>query len=171
MKSHGLANMKIFSDLAPEDLAAIEKICEEVFYCYDTELAYDGAEAKYVYLLKLGKTELIARNPKTCQKVVIAAKQPGETMGFSSLIEPYQMNFIIRCLEDCTMYRIPRARLLQELKRRPELFETVRHRIAKLVFPNVQKALDRLQQEDVQESWYPQEGDMGYSGPEDGEIV
>jgi CRP-like cAMP-binding protein len=171
MKPHGLADTKIFQGLAPEDLAAIEKICEEVFYCYDTELAYDGVESKYVYLVKEGKTELVAKHPKTGQKVVIATKGPGDTMGFSSLIQPYQMTFIIRCLDDCRLYRIPRARLLQELKRRPELFETLRHRFAKLVFPSLEKALDRLKQEEAEGSWYPHEGDMGSSGPEEGEVV
>lgn len=171
MTPHGLAQMKIFQDLPQEDLAAIERISEEVFYCYDTELAYDGAEAKYVYLLREGNTELVAKHPKTGQKVVIATKQPGETMGFSSLIEPYQMNFTIRCLQDCRLYRISRARLLQELKRRPELSKTLRHRLAKHVFPSLEKALDRLQQEQVEESWYPHEGDIGFSGPEEGEIL
>jgi CRP-like cAMP-binding protein len=81
------------------------------------------------------------------------------------------MDFTIRCLEDCHLYRIPRARLLQEFKRNPKLFEKVRHRIAKHVFPNLQKALEKLQDKGDQESWYPQEEDLGSSGPKEGEIL
>ncbi len=92
-------------------------------------------------------------------------------MGFSSLIQPYQLNFIIRCLENCEMYRIPRARLMQEQRRNPALYEKLRHRIAKHVFPNLQKALDKLQEEEGQESWYPQEEDLEPSGTKEGDIL
>jgi len=163
--------MKIFEDIPADEIDPIRRLCEEVTYPYDTELAFDGEEAKFVFLLRKGKTELIARHPKTSKKVVIARKKPGETMGFSSLIQPYQLNFIIRCLETCEMYRIPRARLMQEQRRNPDLYEKLRHRIAKHVFPNLQKALDKLQDESGQESWYPQEEDLDSPGPGGGEIL
>jgi CRP-like cAMP-binding protein len=171
MKPFGLQQMKILEGMSADELAPIQRFCEEVFYPYDTVLAFDGEEAKYVFLLRKGKTELVARHPKSGQKVVIAQKVPGETMGFSSLIQPYQLDFTIRCLEDCHLYRIPRARLLQEFRRNPKLFEKVRHRIAKHVFPNLEKALEKLQAPEEQESWYPQEEDLGPSGPKEGEIL
>jgi CRP-like cAMP-binding protein len=171
MKPFGLPQMKILEEMTPDEIAPIQRFCEEVFYPFDTVLAFDGEEAKYVFLLRQGRTELVARHPKTGEKVIIAQKQPGETMGFSSLVQPYQMDFTIRCLEDCHLYRIPRARLLQEFKRNPKLFEKVRHRIAKHVFPNLQKALEKLEDKEDQESWYPQEEDLGSSGPKDGEIL
>jgi len=171
MKPFGLQHMKILEGMSADELAPIQRFCEEVFYPYDTVLAFDGDEAKYVFLLRKGKTELVARHPKSGQKVVIAQKVPGETMGFSSLIQPYQLDFTIRCLEDCHLYRIPRARLLQEFRRNPKLFEKVRHRIAKHVFPNLEKALEKLQAPEDQESWYPQEEDLGPSGPKEGEIL
>jgi signal-transduction protein with cAMP-binding, CBS, and nucleotidyltransferase domain len=167
----GLHQMKIFEGIPSNELDPIRKLCEEVVYPYDTELAFDGDDSKFVFLLRKGKTELIARHPETSKKVVIARKEPGETMGFSSLIQPYQLNFIIHCLETCEMYRIPRARLLQEQRRNPTLYEKLRHRIAKHVFPNLQKALDKLQEESSQESWYPQEEDLDSPGPKDGEIL
>jgi CRP-like cAMP-binding protein len=171
MKPFGLEQMKILEDIPADELAPIERFCEEVFYPRDTLLAFDGEEAKYVFLLRKGKTELVARHPKTGQKVVIARKMPGETMGFSSLIQPYQMDFTIRCLEDCHLYRIPRARLVQEFRRNPNLFEKIRHRIAKHVFPSLEKALERLQAKEGQESWYPQEDDLGSPGPKEGDIL
>ncbi len=171
MKPFELPQMKILEDMTPEEIEPIRRFCEEVFYPFDTVLAFDGDEAKYVFLLRKGKTELVARHPKTGERVIIAKKEPGETMGFSSLIQPYQLDFTIRCLEDCHLYRIPRARLLQEFKRNPKLFEKVRHRIAKHVFPNLEKALERLQDTGDQESWYPQEEDLGPSEPKDGEIL
>ncbi len=171
MKPFELPQMKILEQMTPEEIAPLERLCEEVFYPFDTVLAFDGEEAKYVFLLRKGRTELVARHTKTGRKVVIAQKQPGETMGFSSLIQPYQMDFTIHCLEDCHLYRIPRARLLQEFKRNPKLFEKLRHRIAKHVFPNLQKALEKLQDKEDQESWYPQEEDLGPSGPKEGDIL
>jgi len=167
----GFSQMKIFADFSREEYAPIERLCEEVFYPYDTELAFDGEDAKFVFLLRKGRTELIARHPRTGRKVVIAAKGPGETMGFSSLVQPYQLTFTIRCLEDCHLFRIPRARLFQEQRRNPALFEKLRHRIAKLVFPNLEKALDKLQAESAPESWYPQEDDLDVPGPKEGEIL
>jgi CRP-like cAMP-binding protein len=166
-----LHQMIILEDIPADELEPIRRLCEEVSFPYDTELAFDGEDAKYVFFLRSGKTELVARNPKTAQKVVIARKKPGETMGFSSLVQPYQMNFIIRCLENCEMYRIPRARLMQEQRRNPALYEKLRHRIAKHVFPNLEKALDRLQAEQEQDSWYPQEEDLEPSGTKDGDIL
>lgn len=170
MKPFGLSQMKILEGMAPDEIESIRRFCEEVFYAFDTLLAFDGEEAKYVFLLRKGRTELVARHPKTGQKIVIAKKEPGETMGFSSLIQPYQMDFTIRCLEDCHLYRIPRARLVQEFRRNPKLFEKVRHRIAKHVFPNLEKALERLQEQD-QGSWYPQEEDLGPPGTKEGDIL
>lgn len=170
MKPFGLSQMKILEGLTPDEIEPIRRFCEEVFYPFDTALAFDGQEAKYVFLLRSGRTELVARHPKSGQKVMIAKKQPGETMGFSSLIQPYQMDFTIHCLEDCHLYRIPRARLLQEFRRNPKLFEKVRHRIAKHVFPSVEKALERLQERE-EGSWYPQEEDLGPSGPKEGDIL
>ena len=167
----GLHQTKIFADIPTEDLAPIQRICEEVSFPYDTDLAFDGEEAKYVFFLRQGRTELVARHPKTGRKIIIAQKEPGETMGFSSLIQPYQMSFTIRCLEECHLYRIPRARLLQELRRNPGLFEKLRHRIAKHVFPNVEKALDRLQRDQDQNGWYPQEEDLDYPEPKDSDIL
>ena len=171
MKPFGLHQMKILENMPPDELDPIQRFCEEIFYPFDTVLAFDGEEAKYVFLLRKGKTELVARHPKTGRKVIIAQKKPGETMGFSSLIQPYQMDFTIRCLEDCHLYRIPRARLLQEFKRNPKLFEKVRHRIAKHVFPNLEKALEKLQEQEDPGSWYPQEEDLGPSGPTEGDIL
>lgn len=167
----GLAQMKILEGIPPEAYAPIQRLCEEVFYPCDTELAFDGEDAKHVFLLRKGTTELVARHPRTGQKVVIAKKGPGETMGFSSLIQQYQMSFTIRCLEDCHMYRIPRARLLQEQARNPALYEKLRHRIAKHVFPNLEKALDRLQSQAEDEHWYPQEEDLDSPEPKEGEIL
>lgn len=166
-----LEQMKIFEGIPAAELDPVRRLCEEVFYPYDTELAFDGEDAKFVFLLRQGRTELVARHPKTAAKVVIAKKRPGETMGFSSLVQPYQMSFVIRCLEDCQMYRIPRARLMQEQRRNPDLYEKLRHRIAVHVFPNLQEALDRLQDPSGQESWYPQEEDLDSPGPRDGEIL
>ena len=171
MKPFGLKQMKILEGIPEQDPEPIRRCCEEVFYVHDTTLAYDGDEAKYVFFLRQGRTELVARHPRTAKKVIIASKAPGETMGFSSLIEPYRMSFTIRCLEDCHLYRLPRARLLQELRRNPALFEKVRHRIAKHVFPNLEKALERLQSEEDRAIWYPQEDDMGSGGPKEGEIL
>ena len=167
----GLGQMKILEGIPPEEFAPIQRLCEEVFYPVDTELAFDGEDAKHVFLLRKGATELVARNPKTGQKVVIARKGPGETMGFSSLIQPYQMNFTIHCIQDCHMYRIPRARLLQEQRRNPALYEKLRLRIAKYVFPNLEKALEKLQSTSEDESWYPQEEDLDSPGPKDGDIL
>jgi len=168
---YGLHQMKILEGISADEIDTVRRLCEEVTYPVDTELAFDGADAKFVFLLRKGRAELIARHPKTDEKVVIARKEPGETMGFSSLIQPYQMNFVIRCLEACEMYRIPRARLMQEQRRNPDLYEKLRHRIAKHVFPNLQKALDRLQEQDAQGSWYPQEEDLDTPGPREGEIL
>jgi len=81
------------------------------------------------------------------------------------------MTFTIRCLEDCHMFRIPRARLLQEQARHPVLYEKLRHRIAKYVFPNLEKALERLQSTSEDESWYPQAEDLDSPEPKDGEIL
>jgi len=163
--------MKILEDIPPQDLDPIKNLCEEVFFPYDTELAFHGEEAKFVFFLRQGRTELIAKHPKSGQKVIIAQKGPGETMGFSSLIQPYFLNFTIHCLEDCHMYRMNRARLHQELRRNQALFEKLRHRMAKHIFPNLEKALGKLQEESEPESWYPQEDDMGTSGPDEGEII
>lgn len=166
-----LNQMKILEDIPAVELQPIQRLCEEVVYVHDTDLAFDGEDAKYVYLLRQGKAELIARHPETRQKIIIARKAAGETMGFSSLIDPYRMTFTIHCLEDCHLYRIPRAQLQQLLKRSPKLFEMLRHRIAKYVFPNLQKALDMLQAGHDKGSWYPQQEDLGSSGPKDGEIL
>ena len=171
MKPFELLQMKIFEDIPPDELEPIRKLCEEVSYPYETELAFDADDAKFVFLLRSGRTELIARHPATSHKIVIAKKEPGETMGFSSLIQPYQINFVIRCLEDVEMYRIPRGRLLQEQRRHPGLYEKLRHRIAKHVFPNLEKALEKLQHDEDHHSWYPQEEDLDTPGPKEGEIL
>ncbi len=69
------------------------------------------------------------------------------------------------------MYRIHRARLLQEQKRNSALLEKLRFAIAKHVFPNLEKALDKLQAESAPETWYPQEEDLEATGPKEGEIL
>lgn len=166
-----LHEMKILEDIPAGELKPIERLCEEVFYPRDTELAFDGEDARFVFFVRQGSTELVARHPETGQKVVIARKGGGETMGFSSLIEPYHLSFTIRCLEDCHLYRIPRAQLLQTLKRNPLLFEKLRHRIAKHVFPSLEKALDTLQRAEDRGGWYPQQDDFKPSGPKEGEIL
>ncbi|MEW6444046.1 MAG: cyclic nucleotide-binding domain-containing protein [bacterium] len=166
-----LHQMKILEGIPADDLQPIRKLCEEVFYVSDTDLAFDGEDTKFVYFLRQGQTELIARHPETHHKVVIARKQAGETMGFSSLIHHYQLSFTIHCLEDCHLYRVPRARLLQSLKSSPELFEVLRHRIAKHVFPNLEQALDRIQKSGEKGGWYPHQEDLGSSEPGEGEII
>ena len=166
-----LHQMKILEDIPADEIKPIQRLCEEVSYVHDTDLAFDGEDAKYVFFLRQGRAELIARHPETRQRVIIARKVAGETMGFSSLIDPYRLTFTIHCLEDCHLYRIPRAQLLQSLKRSPKLFEMLRHRIAKHVFPNLEKALDRLQAAYDKGSWYPQQDDFGSPGPKDGEIL
>ena len=57
MKPFGLSQMKILEEMTPDEIAPIQRFCEEVFYPFDTVLAYDGEDAKYVFLLRQGRTE------------------------------------------------------------------------------------------------------------------
>lgn len=143
-----LKRFDLFSDLSDETLAEIARLASEEVHPEGTTLFSEDASAKYLYLILDGKVSLeklvqLGRTG-TPRRAVISAVGPGYTIGWSSLVPPYEYTSSGICLEETKILSITGSKLRALMTEQPEIGSIIYHRVASIIRERMTKATGTL---------------------------
>ena len=99
----------LFKGLAPDEAEAFVNRCEKKVYLDQTVLFKEMTEANSLYLLLDGEVELRFEMLAQKGEGVLAIRKPGDAIGWSSLVPPYQYTFSGVCRGGITVLQIDRG--------------------------------------------------------------
>ena len=109
-----LRSCDVFSELSDDELQRILPFCREECYEKDDIMFREGDEADTFYVLQDGQVSIqyvICPQPDYCQDARILLDQPGDFMGWSSLVKPGRMTASGYCLSDVRLLAIDSKKL------------------------------------------------------------
>lgn len=111
----------LFMGLAPDEAKAFLRQCQEATYKDGTNLFMEQSDAKTLYLIVSGVVELrFEMQQRENADTIIASLKPGQAVGWSGVVPPYQYRLSGYCRGKTTLLEIDRETL-------ERLFETNYH--------------------------------------------
>ena len=98
----------LFKGLAPDEAEAFLGSCQRKTYPDGTQLFEEMSEALRLYLPVTGAVELFFKLPGPKGNAVLETCRPGNAVGWSSVVPPYQYRFSGICRGETTVYEIDR---------------------------------------------------------------
>lgn len=103
-----IKEIDLFKGIDFNIMEEIAGICSEKKYTKDTVLFKEGDKAGCLYILEKGTVNLIIKNQGT---IVYSLSEPGEVLGWSSLVEPGIYTASGVCSTDIKVIKIEREKL------------------------------------------------------------
>ncbi len=132
-----LGQFDLFADLSDETLTEITHLGREEIHTEGTTLFSEDSSAEHLYLILDGKVSLEKRvqlgRTGTPRRAVISAVGPGSTIGWSSLVPPYEYTSSGICLEETKILSIPGTKLRALMADQPELGFIICQRVASII--------------------------------------
>ena len=143
-----LGRFDLFADLSDETLAEIARLASEDVCPDGTTLFSEDTSAENLYLILDGKVSLeklvqLGRTG-TPRRAVISAVGPGSTIGWSSLVPPYEYTSSGICLEETKVLSIPGPKLRALMTKQPEIGSIIYHRVASIIRERMSNATGTL---------------------------
>ena len=101
----------LFKGLAPDEAEAFVNRCEKKTYRDKTVLFEEATDATSLYLLLEGEVDLKFELPANRGSAVLATRKPGDAIGWSALVPPYQYKFSGTCKGEVTLLQINRSEM------------------------------------------------------------
>ncbi|RLB34405.1 MAG: hypothetical protein DRH12_17490 [Deltaproteobacteria bacterium] len=101
----------LFKGLSEEQIQRIASAVSEMAMRKDQYLCSEYEEGNRFYILKDGAVELLSRVDEQVELPITLLKTPGDILGASCLVEPYQYNLSARCAETGSVLCIERGDL------------------------------------------------------------
>ena len=99
----------LLNGLAPDEAEVFIRHCETKVYHDQKVLFQEMSEATSLYLLVEGEIELKFQLPAQRGDAVLAVRNPGDTIGWSTLVPPYKYIFTGVCRGEVTVLQIDRG--------------------------------------------------------------
>jgi signal transduction histidine kinase len=135
--SETIGQFEFFTDLHQDALAKIARLTREKHFPAGTKIFQEDDAADYLYLLLEGRVSLEKRvqlgRTGTPRQATISVVGAGETIGWSSLVPPYNYTSSGVCLDACRTLAIPGNDLRTFLEQHPEVGTRIYHRVASIV--------------------------------------
>lgn len=132
-----LKNFGLFQGFSDGDLSKFADIATEEFYKAGVQLWKKGDPAKSLLLLVKGKVLMtldVDTGPHTPPiRVTVDIVSKGESLGWSSVVEPYIYTRAVRCLDDLEAVAFEAAKLRERLNEDKALGFKFMHAIAKVI--------------------------------------
>jgi signal transduction histidine kinase len=143
-----IGQFDLFSDLPQQALDQIARLASASNYPLGEKLFQEDENAEYLYLLLEGKVALEKRvqlgRTGTPRQATISVVGPGNTVGWSSLVPPYNYTSTGVCLEPCLALAICGEDLRDYLERDPKIGLQIYHRVASIVRSRMTSATSTL---------------------------
>ena len=124
---------EIFAGLSDEELTEIAKICQLEEVKKGTLLCQDGAIAEKLYILEDGKVTIKFKSGLTFD-----ISNPGQIIGWSTLINPHRFRADAICVEDAHLISIKGSDLLQLGRKNKNIGYVIMNNLAGVVFNRLQ---------------------------------
>jgi len=134
----------LFKGLAPDEAEAFVTRCEERHYRDQTMLFKEMTEATTLYLLLAGEVDLTFALPADKGDAVLAIRRPGDAIGWSSLVPPYQYSFSAVCKGEVTLLQIDRPTMQAVFATNYHLGYIFMRNIAALTGDRLHRVQDKL---------------------------
>lgn len=130
-----LRDGELFAGLSEEGCRAVEGLAQRRSHAAGEVLFRAGDPADELYVIRRGRVEL------TFPLVVLGetretrfqSLEPGRTLAWSALVPPHRMTMSARASTDVELLVLERARLLDELGRRPDVGHAVMGNLSRVV--------------------------------------
>lgn len=127
----------VFKELTDDEIEKIVPLCVVEEHPAGTELYKEGDSADKLYIVKKGKTALDLKNTMSPYdppaRMIVDMIGPGETMGWSALVEPHIFTLSCKCAEDCILISISGPGLKELIGRECQIGLKVMTAIAKII--------------------------------------
>jgi CRP-like cAMP-binding protein len=127
----------VFRDLTDEEIEKIVPLCKEEQHPAGTELYKEGDFANKLYIVIKGKTALDLKNTMAPydppSRMIVDMIGPGETMGWSALVEPHIYTLSCKCAEDCSLISVSGPGLMDVMNRECHVGLKVMTAISKII--------------------------------------
>lgn len=132
-----LRRFDLFKKLGDEELAELGKLCRKRHWDPGAKLFDEGDPADRLYLVLEGKISLEKRvelgRSGSSRKATVSIRGPGNTVGWSSLVEPWTYTLSAVCIEPSTLLAIEGADLRGFETNHPEVEVKLMNAVAMLV--------------------------------------
>jgi signal transduction histidine kinase len=138
----------LFSDLPHDALDTIARLAVPSDYRTGEKLFQEDDDAEYLFLLLEGRVALEKRvqlgRTGTPRQATISVVGPGNTVGWSSLVPPYNYTSSGVCVEACRALTIRGGELRAYLDKETEIGARIYHRVASIVRSRMANATSTL---------------------------
>jgi signal transduction histidine kinase len=146
--SETLGRFDAFSGLPEESLDQIARLTRQKKFTKGTLIFSEGALAKNFYLIERGKVSLeklvqLGRTG-TPRRAVINTVGPGHSIGWSSLVPPFEYTSSGVCLEEVICLEIPGEELRQLMSSHPDIGFAILDRVSSIIRGRVINATGTL---------------------------
>jgi signal transduction histidine kinase len=143
-----LAQFDLFANLPKENLTGILPLTQEENLPDGAVIFSEDAPAEKLYLVMSGKVSLEKRvqlgRTGTPRNAVLSIVGPGQTIGWSSLVPPYEYTSSGICLGDVKLFAIPGEALRRWMAENPSIGFPICHRVASIVRGRMTNATSSL---------------------------
>jgi signal transduction histidine kinase len=143
-----IGQFDLFSDLSQDALDRIARLTTETNFTTGAKLFQEDEDAENLYLILEGRVSLEKRvqlgRTGTPRQATISVVGPGETIGWSSLVPPYNYTSSGICLEKCCALVIRGEALREFIEQEPAIGAKIYHRVASIVRSRMANATSTL---------------------------
>ncbi len=116
------------ADFNESDIALLAGIAVPTHWKAGESIFSARSPAKYLYILKSGSILLCFPNGRS-----FAIREPGQLLGWSSLVSPFHYTATGLCLTESTLYQFPNSELYQLFRMDASLGQKVMQKIASIM--------------------------------------
>ena len=143
-----LAQSELLDGLSKQEIAAVASLCHEIDTLEAATVFTEGTPASYLYVITEGQVALqkSMRTPHAAwpRRTTVAVCQPGELIGWSALITPYQytLSALAWCPTKLLQFESPVLR--KTLEAQPELGFKVMRSVSAVVARRLRQTMNAL---------------------------
>ena len=143
-----LRRSELFGGLTEDELCVLMPFCTDTVVVEDGMIFNEGLDASHIYVLTEGKIALQkhirAPHARHSRRTTITLCYPGETVGWSALMEPFKYTLSAVAWESSKLIKIEAATLRQALAIYPSLGYKVTAALAEVMSRRLRNSIDAL---------------------------
>ena len=154
-----LENVEVFKELNDDQLAEVQKYCQEAEFSRGDKIFGAGEEPKYLWVVMEGQVALQWERPgrSALPETTISRLSETMTFGWSSLVPPYKYRLSAYCgTRSCKVMKVERDALTKLFEQDAEIGYNVMIKLLSVVgsrFLNLQDEVAKQRGSDIMNQW------------------
>lgn len=143
-----LQRSNLFGELTEDELCVLAPFCSDFVAIEDAMIFTEGRQASYLYVLTEGKIALQKHirvpHARHSRRTTITLCYPGDTVGWSALVDPYRYTLSGVAWESSRLIRIEARMLRKALNTYPEMGYKVMTALSFIMSRRLRQTVDFL---------------------------